>query len=130
LVNCHWADVLDLAGGPGSDLINTYVSAADQVSLDILETTSDPWSVDIRKSDVNWASDFHFWIQRTSGGSGSGSIADGLTYLEITDTDQDFFTGSGDKTDIHIQYQLSGVSAATILADTYSITIYYTVIEE
>jgi len=128
----NWSEtvnVLDLAGGPGSDLINTYESNADQVSLNISETTINPWTVEIRKSDVNWPIDFHFWLRRTSDGVGSGSIADGSTYLEITDTDQYFFDGSGDRTDIHIQYQLSGVSAATILAGTYSITIYYTVTE-
>ena len=130
----NWSETVnasDIVGGfTGNDLTDTYESATDQVSLGISETTSDPWTVYISRSDVDWPSAFLFSIRRTSDNAGITGGVPRLTYLEITDTNQPFFNGSGNITDILIQYQLSGVSAATILAGTYSITIYYTVTED
>lgn len=128
-----WADIIDetdLVGGPGSNLIDTHESAADQVSIDITGTTgdSDAWRVDVKRLDTAWHADLHLHVQRTSGGSGSGSISGGASYQEIGDTYQSFFSGNGDRTGIDLQLKMTGVSVA-VPAATYSSTVYYTIVD-
>lgn len=123
-------DALDLQAGAGSDLIDTYESAADQVSIDISGTTgpTDDWRVDVKKVDTTWHSSFHLYVKRTSDGTGSGSISGGTIYQEVTGTDQSFFSGSGDRSAAYIQLKLSGVSIQIPL-ETYTTTVYYTVVD-
>lgn len=119
----------DLLAGAGTDLIDTYESAADAVSISISETTgaSDNWRVDVKKVDTDWESSFHLYVKRTSQGTG-GSVSGGTAYQEITDADQSFFNGSDDVSGIDIQLKLSGVSVQ-IPPDTYTTTVYYTVVD-
>ena len=123
-------DESDLAGGAGSDLISTYESASNQVSIDITGTTgdSDAWRIDVKKTDTSWHSDLHLSLRRTSDGSGSGSITGGTSYQEATDTFTEFFSGSGDRTGINVQLKITGVSV-NVPTDTYSTTVYYTVVD-
>jgi hypothetical protein len=123
-------DASDLAGGAGSDLISTYESASNQVSIDLTGTTgdSDAWRVDIKRADTAWHGDLHLSLRRTSDGSGSGSISGGASYQEITDTYSEFFSGSGDRTGINVQLKINGVSVG-VPADSYSTTVYYTVVD-
>jgi hypothetical protein len=122
-------DASDLQAGAGSDLVDTYESAADAVSISISGTTgaSDNWRVDVKKVDTDWDSSFYLYVKRTSGGTG-GSVSGGTDYQEITDVDQSFFDGSDDVSGIGIQLKLSGVSVQ-IPPDTYSTTVYYTVVD-
>lgn len=122
-------DASDLLAGAGSDLIDTYESIADVASISISGTAgaSDNWRVDVKKVDTGWYGSFHLYVQRTSGGTG-GSVSGGTVYQEITDADQSFFNGSDDVSGIGIQFQLSGVSVQ-IAPDTYTTTVYYTVVD-
>jgi hypothetical protein len=128
-----WSKIVNesnLQDGAGSDFVNTYESDVDQASLDILETVGNPWIVDVKKSNVNhWPNDLHFYVRRTLDGVGAGTIIGGLIYQEITNTNQLFFSGSGDRLHIPLQFKLEGVSA-TLLKGNYSIQIYYTVLGE
>lgn len=129
-VTGSWSETinsLDLQAGAGSDLISTYESSSDQVSISISDTSGN-WRVDIKKIDTNWHNDLHLFVKRTSDGSGFGSISGGESYQEILDTYQTFFNGSGDGSNIHIQQKLSGVSVQ-IPPDSYGVTIYYTVVD-
>ena len=121
-------DVSDLQSGAGSDLIDTYESASDQVDIDINIGGSGQWQVDVRKTDTNWHSNFQLSVVRTADGQGTGNISGGTSYQEVTDTDQIFFEGSKNRTNIGAQLKLSGVSVQ-IPPDTYTTTIYYTVSE-
>lgn len=128
-VTGSWAetiDALDLQAGAGSDLIDTYESASNTVAIDIIAPTN--WRVDVKKSDTNWPANFQLYVRRTSDGSGSGSISGGTSYQEITDTDQSFFNGTLDRSNITGQLKLTGVSVQ-IPVDTYTTTVYYTVVE-
>jgi len=116
----------DLINGAGSDLNSTYESTTYQVSLTI-SGTSGSWRVDVRKVNTNWHSDLHLWVRRTGDGSG-GSVSNGSVYQELTDTDQPFFTGSDDVPGITAQLKLSGMSIQ-VPPDTYTATIYYTVVD-
>jgi hypothetical protein len=125
-----WSEIInseDLQDGAGSDFNESFESSSDKVTMDILGIAgaSDPWQVDIKKVDIKWSDDFHFSIKMTSVGIGDGSIIGGLLYQEITDDNQYFFSGSGNRVGINFQQKLTGVSA-TNLAGKYSITIMYT----
>ena len=122
-------DASDLQDGAGSDLIDTYESIADAVSISISGTTgaSDNWRVDVKKLDTNWDSSFHLYVKRTSNGTG-GSVSGGTAYQELTDVDESFFSGSDDVSGIDIQLKLSGVSVQ-IPPDSYMTTVYYTVVD-
>jgi hypothetical protein len=121
-------DETDLAGGAGSDLVSTYESAADQVSIDIADAPTESWRVDVRKVDTDWHGDLSLYVRRTSDGSGSGSIAGGASYQQISSTYQEFFSGSLDRSGITAQLMLDGVSAA-MGCGNYLTTVYYTVVE-
>ncbi len=123
-------NALDLQGGPGSDFIDTYESASDAISIDISGTTgdSDNWRVDVKKIDTEWHASLHYYVKRTADGSGTGSISGGGAYQEVTDTYQSFFNGSGDRNGIDAQLRISGVSTQLNI-DTYSTTVYYTVVD-
>jgi hypothetical protein len=122
-------DSSDLVSGAGSDLVTQYESASDQVLLEISNSAGggDLWRVDVSRSDISWNGDLTISCKRTSSGSG-GSVSGGLSYQDITGSDQEFFTGSDDVVDISIQYLLDGVSI-TIPPDLYSTTVVYTVVD-
>ncbi len=124
-------DAADLQSGAGSDLTGTYESATDQIDIDITGTAGpgDTWRVDVSKSDTNWHANFLLYVQRTSDGTGSPShISGGTTYQEVTDTDQSFFNGERDKSNIDVQLKLEGVSIL-VPDDTYTTTVTYTVVD-
>jgi len=109
----------------GSDLPNTCESASNAISINIT-TTSGNWGLTVKKIDSKWHANLHLWVKRTSDGSGSGSISGGSSYQEATDIDNAFFNGNGDRNNVTIQLQLTGVSIQ-VPPDTYTTTVYYTV---
>jgi len=130
-VTGNWSETIDstdLQDGAGSDLISTYESAINAVSIDISATVGN-WGLDVKKTDTNWHSDLHLHVKRTTDGTGSGSISGGGTYQDVTDTDQNFFSGFLDRSMINIQLELTGVSIQ-VPPDTYTTTVYYTVSDQ
>ena len=121
-------DATDLTGGAGSDLPSVYESSADQVTIQIAGAGNSDWRVDIRKVDTDWHSDLGLHIRRTSDGSGPGRISGGTSYQQISDTYQEFFSGSRNRRNISVQLMLDGVSADLPCGD-YLTTVYYTVVE-
>ncbi len=124
-------DSTDVTGSAGSDLTPTYYSSTDAIIMSISDAidNSDNWEIQVHKTDTNWHGNLKLALQRTSNGSGGGSISGGDSlYIELTGTDQYFFEGSGDRTDVDIQFRLTGVSVL-VPADSYSTTIYFTVID-
>jgi hypothetical protein len=121
----------DLVSGAGSDLIDTYESATDATSMTISSCTGDTdnWQLLVRRiDDAGWHGDFTLYAKRTSGGEGTGSISGGSAYIEITTTDTQLFSGAGDRSNISIQYKLTGMSI-NVLPNTYSETITFTVVD-
>jgi hypothetical protein len=113
--------------GAGSNLIGTYESGAAATVLSIVDTGA--WQIHVTHSHgANWHSDFILYTQRTSAGSGSGTISGGSSYMEITHSDVEFFSGTLDRTGIDIQYKLSGMSVS-IPPGTYSATVTFTIVE-
>jgi hypothetical protein len=119
-------DASDLASGPGSDLNPSYESNAS--ATDIGLTAAADYRVDVRRTDGTWDGDFMLYVRRTQVGAGAGSISGGTAYQSVTTTDAEFFTGTGDRTGIKVQYQLDGMSV-TISPDTYSSTVTFTIVD-
>ncbi|MEW5768087.1 MAG: hypothetical protein AB1797_10785 [bacterium] len=129
-VTGSWSEIIDasdLQAGPGSDLINSYESASNAISIEITGTGQANWQVNVKKIDTDWPSSFYLYVKRTSDGIGGGSISRGTFYQEVTETDKDFFEGQANRSDIHLQLKLGGVSVQ-IPPGTYTTTVYYTVI--
>ena len=129
-----WSETInefDLVSGAGSDLVDTYESATDATSMTISNCTgdSDNWRLDVRRiDDAGWHGDFTIYVKRTSDGEGTGSVSGGLSYIEITTTDTQLFSGAGDRSNISIQYKLTGMSI-NVSPNTYGETITFTVVD-
>jgi hypothetical protein len=119
-------DATDLISGAGSDLTDTYESSSGATAVSI--THPSPWRVDIKRSDSVWHSNFALYAERTSDGSGSGSISGGQAYQEITTIDAEFFSGDQDRSSIDVRYRLTGMSVEAG-PGTYSTTVTYTVVD-
>ena len=113
----------DLSAGPGSDLLSAYESGTSQVTIAVTQTGG--WSVSVHKVDNNWHANLNLYLRRTSNGSGSGSIADGGDYQQLTSTSTAFFSGSALRTNIHVQIKIDGVSVLVPQGD-YATTVHYT----
>ena len=68
------------------------------------------------------------YVKRTGDGSGSGAVHGGSSYVVVETSDTDFFEGSGDRTDITVQYKVSGISI-NVPPGTYSTVITFTVVD-
>jgi hypothetical protein len=55
-------------------------------------------------------------------------ISGGLSYIEITTTDSEFYSGEGALWNVDAQYQLTGMSISVSPAN-YSTTVIFTVVD-
>jgi hypothetical protein len=119
----------DLVSGAGSNMNSTYTDAA-ATSLTVSDTAgaSDNWRIDVRKADTAWNGALLLKVRRDTDGSGSGSVAGGTSFIEITDSDGQFFSGVGDRSGISLSYQLTGM-AVTIPPGFYNTTVIFTVVD-
>lgn len=129
-----WTETIDendLQSGAGSNLIATYESVTNASTAGISNCTgdSDNWRVDVKRSDSGWQGDFVLYAKRTSDGTGTGSISGGLSYIEITTADVEFFSGAGNRDNIDLQYRLTGMSV-NASPNTYNTTIMLTIVDE
>ncbi len=123
-------DESDLVAEAGSDLIDTYESAANAAGLTVsgCADNSDNWRVDVRRTDGVWDGDFTLYVKRTFDGEGTGSISGGLSYIEVTTADTIFFSGADDRNAINLQFKLIGMSI-NVSPTNYNTLITYTVID-
>lgn len=127
-----WEPVIgssDLAGGAGSDLKGDCQSERGATALHITGTagSDDAWRVRIRLGSP-LPGGARLYARRTGDGDGSGAIANGTSYAEVTTSDIDFFNGSGDRMAVPVQYKLSGISIS-IPPGAYSPGIIFTVVD-
>jgi hypothetical protein len=120
-----------LRGGAGSNLADSFESTVDATIISIAgtECPCGAWDVLIRKSASSWASGATLYVKRTGNGSGAGSIRGGTLYIAVGESDVLFFSGNGDKTNISIQYKISGLSISAPQG-TYSAPITFTVVDQ
>ena len=115
----------DLTSGAGSDLPSSITSISGVTTLAV-SNVSGAWHVKVRRSGSTWDSHFTLYIRRTSAGIGSGSISGGDSYIEVTSTDTEIFTGSDPRSAIAVQYKITGTNHHTPPA-TYLSTLTFTV---
>lgn len=135
-INGSWSETVNkynLTAGTGSDLPNQIESSGDGINVDITFSTSadDTWRVDARRSDTIWDSDLGLYIRRSNDGvTGvyAGSISGGTVYQELMNTDMHFFTGSGDRINVNLQFMITGMSLK-ITPGTYTTVLYLTVVD-
>jgi len=118
----------DLQAGAGSDLVSTYESAETAALLTISNTGGALWRVDVRRTDTTWHGNFTLLLRRTGDGTGGGPISGGTAYQAIGETNAEFFSGTGDRTNIPVQFKLAGMSVQ-VPPNTYATTITYTVVQ-
>lgn len=118
-----------LVAGAGSNLATTFDDAA-ATNLAIVNTSgsSDHWRIDVSRIDSTWNNILKLYVKRISDGSGSGAVTGGLSYVEITGNEIEFFSGAGDRSGLSISYELTGMSVA-VPPNMYSTTITYTVVD-
>jgi hypothetical protein len=122
-------DASDLVAGAGSDLQSSFDDAA-ATSLSIVNTSgsSDHWRIDVRRNDATWHNALRLYVKRISDGSGSGIVTGGLSPVEISGTQVEFFSGGGDRNGLFLSYQLTGMSVA-VPPNIYSTTVIFTVVD-
>jgi hypothetical protein len=124
-----WSETIGSPPPPaGSNLPNTRESTTNAISINITSTNGN-WGLTVNKTNIKWHDNLHLWVKRTSDGSGLGSISGGSSYVEATDIGNAFFNGNGDRSNVNIQLQLTGISIQ-VPPDTYTATIYYTVTDQ
>ncbi|MDO9265249.1 MAG: hypothetical protein Q7U02_14865 [Desulfosalsimonadaceae bacterium] len=118
-----------LVAGAGSNLHTTFDDSA-ATSLSIVDTSgsSDHWRIDVRRSDATWHNALGLYVKRISDGSGSGTVTGGLSHVEISGTEVEFFSGEGDRTGLFLSYELTGMSVA-VSPNTYSTTVIFTIVD-
>jgi len=119
----------NLVAGAGSNLLPTLDDAA-ATNLSIINTSGsiDHWRIDVRRSDATWHNALRLYVRRISDGSGSGTVTGGLSPVEISGMDVQFFSGEGDRTGLFLSYQLTGMSVA-VSPNTYSTTVIFTIVD-
>jgi hypothetical protein len=117
-----------LSGGAGTNFTGTQTSAVGAVKLTIKNTSMTGWNMTVRRVDVNWNGILHVFVKRTGNGTGAGTVSGGLVYQEITTANVVVFSGAGNKTNIPLQFQLTGLSVAVGIG-TFSSSIVYTITE-
>nr|WP_295922676.1 hypothetical protein [uncultured Dyadobacter sp.] len=88
------------------------------------------WTVSAHMSTSNWDSSLKLSVQRTGNGTGLAILSGGTTYMQLTSSPQQFFSGAlnlgGNRDNIPIQYKIEGLSV-TLPVKTYTTTITYTI---
>ncbi len=132
-----FAQTITLTGSPSFTISSTNVLAgnnldtmletSNSITIDLSGTKND-WYTQVNKSDISWNGTVKIWVRRTGDGTGGGgsNISGGTTYQEITNTAANFFSGRKDRSNIPIQYKITGMNVS-INATTNTTTITHTV---
>jgi hypothetical protein len=113
----------------GTNYTHTEESGASHTLLKV--TALLLYSVSVHQSVAsNWDSELLLSVKRTGNGTGSGTIANGTTYIQLTTSPQTFFTGSLglglSRDNIPVQYKIAGLSVM-LPVKTYTTTVQYTI---
>ena len=89
------------------------------------------WTVDAQLSNTsNWDPGLKLFVRRTGNGTGSAILVGGAAYVQVTTSNQVFFSGllglGFSRDNIPIQYKIEGLSVL-LPVKTYTTTILYTI---
>ena len=123
-----WTETINaskLVSGAGSNLQSQLQSLSGVTTLTI-SNVSGAWTLRARRSGGSWPSDVTLLVKRTSAGSGSGSVAGGDAFVELTGSDVEIFSGSDARSNVSLQFKLTGLSVG-ISPATYLSSVIFTV---
>ncbi len=123
-----WAksiNATDLVAGAGSDLPAQFESVSGVTTLTISNAPG-AWTLRTRVGGSGGHGSVTVYIKRTSGGSGSGSISGGTAYQALTGSDAELFSGTEARSNIALQYKITGLSSRVSPA-SYLSSIFFTV---
>jgi hypothetical protein len=126
LASGDWTQRLNaahLVSGAGSNLPTQIQSLAGVTTLSISNAPG-TWTVRVRRVGGPWHSDVSLFARRTSAGAGSGAIAGGDAFVEVTGSESELFSGSGARSNIALQFKLTGLSAGITPANYLSSIIF------
>ena len=112
----------DLTAGAGSGLPTNLESVSGVTVLNL--SAVGPWEVKARKGN-GLPNGVTLWVRRTSAGTGSGTVEGGEAFVELGSSDSSIFSGSGDRSNISIQYKVTGLSVA-VAPGSYTSPIIFT----
>ena len=116
----------EIVGGAGGDFPTEYETVVDYKTVDIKNSAGN-WRVDVRRDLATWDPNITVYVRRSNTVGGS-SITGGTAYQIVTDTDTEFFSGSGDWMNIGLQFKISGAFASSGASEgAHSTTLTYTV---
>ena len=116
----------DLTAGAGSNIGDK--ESASNATLITISGTGFSWKVNVRRSDSSWHGNLTLYARRTSDGTGSGIVFGGTSYMPVGTTDTQFFSGSGSRSNIAVQYRLS--SSVSVPPGSYNTTVTYTIVQQ
>lgn len=117
----------------GENYSSNWTSLANQTIISLAWLTN--YTVSVKKTDVSWNSNLSLWIHKTSetiGALGNVSPAGNSSYIQLTSSNQTFFTASTGivlsltAATINVQYEIRGLSV-TLPAQSYTTTVVYTI---
>lgn len=115
----------NLVSGAGSDLQPQFESVSGITTLTIGNAPGS-WTLRVRIAGSGGHSNVTVHVKRTSGGSGSGSISGGTAYMALTGGNSTLFSGAENRSNISLQFKLTGLSRSVSPA-TYLSSIIFTV---
>jgi len=121
-----WAETINaskLVSGAGSNLQSQLQSLAGVTTLTI-SNVSGAWTLRARRSGGSWHGDVTLFVKRTSAGSGSGSVSGGDAFVELTGSDVEIFSGSDARSNVALQFKLTGLSVGISPANYLSSVIF------
>jgi hypothetical protein len=114
-----------LVSGAGSSLPVQVQSISGVTTLSISNAPGN-WTIRVRRAGGPWHSNLTLFVKRTSAGAGSGTVNGGDTFVEVTGADTELFGGSGARSNVSLQFKLTGLSLDVSPA-TYLSSIVFTV---
>ncbi|MEO6739212.1 MAG: hypothetical protein ABIP20_03110 [Chthoniobacteraceae bacterium] len=123
-----WTETItaaNLISGAGSNLQSQLQSLSGVTTLTISNAPGS-WSLRVRRSGGTWPAGVTLLVKRTSAGSGSGTISGGDTFVAVTGSDTEIFSGTEARSNVSLQFKLSGLSVG-ITPATYLSSIIFTV---
>ena len=121
----------------GNNYSSAITSVANQTTLTISVGLAllTSWKVFVRKQDATWNASLSVWVRKTGDGTGIlvpvlGTISpNGATsYVQLTATNQEIFSGFSNRFNVPMQYELRGLSVL-IPTGSYSTSVIFTVID-
>ena len=106
----------ELAAGPGTDLA-AQIDSGPAATLTISNTSGNPWGVFVSCTAPGLPASVTFKVRQTGG-----------NYVDCTQTAAPFLCGSGDQSDIQVQYEIHGASVSTLQPGLAAFTVTYTLL--